>query len=501
MITPLPTREELLKLPDDALVAMVWRLEWEKRRHKHQIEPEGDWWTIWLLLAGRGAGKTRGAAEWVAAKAYDNPGTRWLVGGPTSEDVREVCFEGESGLLACIPRELIVTYTMKPPEIVMKTRTAGVTSMIHGIPASEPERYRGPNWHGGWLDEMAAWQYDKEAFDMIMFSVRLGAHPRLIITTTPKPKAMIRDLVKRDGKDVVVVRASTYANIDNLAPTFRNQILRYESTNLGRQEIHAEVLDPEEQGIIKRSQIRMWPADRQFPWFEYIVMSLDTALTEETRDKDTGDPDYTACQVWGLFQHEKRANAMLIDAWQARLGFPDLIKRVKDEMKSEYGQMETPILRPLIGPAQVALETKMIDLLLIEDIGSGKSLRQVLASQGIHGYAYNPGRAKKLDRLHAISHLFPAGVIWMTEGRRPDKDNPGKYIHTGEFSSWTNDVIDQVCTFHGEGSIPHDDHVDAMSQALRLLSDRNLLNTVRAKPGDDGGARPQAAPSANPYGQ
>lgn len=492
------TREELMQMSAPELEALAWRSNWLAKAHPHQIAPPGDWWNIWLMLAGRGAGKTRTAAEETGWNAWSNPGTRWLVCAPTSEDVLGVCFMGESGLMSCIPRSLIESFTQKPPQITLINK-----SLIHGIPASEPDRLRGPQWHGGWLEELAAWQYDRESFDMIQFANRLGQHPRLIISTTPKPRALIRDLVKREGKDVVVTRASTYANLANLAPTFRDAILRYESTNLGRQEIHAELLDPEEQGIIRRSSIRMWPASKQLPWFDYIVMSLDGALTEETRDKKTGDPDYSAAGVWGLFQFEKRANVMLLDAWMERYGFPDLLDRLRLEMKAEYGQMETPILRPLIGPTQVALETKKVDLLIVEDIGVGRSARQQLATQGIMAYAYNPGRVKKLDRLHVVSHLFTGGtadglgVVWMTEGKRQIKGRPGEYEHTGDFASWAQPVIDQLCTFSGEGSIPHDDHVDQTSQALRVLSDRNMLDTIRARTADNEPRAPLI--TDNPY--
>lgn len=471
------SREELMAMSAPELEALAWRMSWLAKAHKHQIMPPGTWWTKWLLLAGRGAGKTRTAAEEIGWQAWANPGTRWLVAAPTSDDLLRVCFKGESGLLACIPKALIESFVEKPPQITLVNK-----SIIAGIPASEPDRFRGPQWHGAWLEELAAWQYAQESYEMIVFANRLGERPIMIITTTPKPKALIRDLVKRNGKDVVLVRASTYENMANLAKTFRDEILKFEGTQRGREEIHAEVLDPEEQGIIKRSQIKMWSAGKQLPWFDYIVMSLDTAFTEETRDKKTGDADYTACSVWGLFQFEKRANAMMLDAWQARMGFPELIARVKDELKSEYGQMETPILKPLIGPVQVALETKKIDLLLIEDIGSGKTLRQVLASQNVLAYAYNPGRAKKIERLHAVSHLFAAGVVWMTEGRRPVKGQPGEFEHTGDFSSWAQVMVDQLCCFSGEGSIPHDDMMDSGVQALRLLSDRNMLDSIRHGP-------------------
>lgn len=458
------TRDTLMAMPERDLAALLWRATWERKAHKHQLEPEGDW-SIWLLLAGRGSGKTRGAAEYIGWQAYKNPGTRWLVAAPTSEDVLTVCFEGESGLLACIPRELIKSFTMKPPEIILHN-----DSMIHGIPASEPDRYRGPQWHGIWWDEAAACPYAAEAFDMMDFSLRLGQRPRMLITTTPRPTAFIRDLVKRDGKDVKMVRTSSYANLANVAPTYRDKLLRHAGTQIGRQEIEAELLDPEEQGIIKRSQIRLWPADKQLPWFDYIVMSLDTAMTEETRDKETGDPDYTACGVWALFEYERRTNVMLIDAWQQRLGFPDLIKRVKSEMQAEYGQMEEPVLKPFIGPARVNMLTKKIDLLLVEGINSGKGLLQVLAQQGINGYSYNPKRDSKLARLHGVSHLFAGGVVWMVESK----------FNEGKPRTWAEPVLEQLCTFSGDGTIPHDDHVDQSTQALWLLSNKHMLDTIRA---------------------
>lgn len=441
------------------------------------------------MLAGRGAGKTRAAGEDKGYGAYRHPGSRTLVAAPTSADLRDVCFEGDSGLLNIIPADLRKDYNRSLHEIVLHNG-----SIIKGIPASEPERYRGPQWNFAWADEIAAWQYAREAFDMIMFSLRLGDRPRMVITTTPKPVAIIRDLIAREKKDVVIVRASSYVNLKNLAPTFRDQLLRYEGTTLGRQEIHAEVLDPEEQGIVKRSQIRLWPRDKQLPWFDFIVMSLDTAFTEETRDKKSGNADPTACGVWGLFHYEGRPNAMLLDAWSERLGFPDLIKRVQQEMLSEYGQMEQPILRPLIGPARVNLLTKKIDLLLIEDKGSGISLRQQLATQGILAYAYNPGRAKKLERLHAVSHLFAGGVVWMVESNNT----------AGMPRTWAQPVVDQLCTFSGEGSIDHDDHVDQTTQALRLLSDRNMLDAVRAKPESQRASEnvvPMRREVGNPYAQ
>src|SRR5690606_6127505 len=153
--------------------------------------------------------------------------------------------------------------------------------------------------------------------------LRLGPHPQLLVTGTPKPSPFIRDLVKR--KDVVDVVGSTYENRENLTKSYFVNVAKYEGTKIGRQEIHGEVLDPEESGFVKRSQWTTWPAIRPLPSFHYVVISLDTAFTEDTHDKKKQENDPTACTVWGLFTHPMGAkgkkNIMLLDAWEDWLGF------------------------------------------------------------------------------------------------------------------------------------------------------------------------------------
>ena len=143
-------------------------MTWMSQALDHQILPPGDWWSIWLLLAGRGAGKTKAAAEQIGWWAWCYPKTRALVAAPTSADVRGTCFEGDSGLLSVIPSILIADYNKALHEIRL---TNG--SLIKGIPASEPERFRGPQFGFGWLDELAAWEYIQEAWDQIQFGMRL----------------------------------------------------------------------------------------------------------------------------------------------------------------------------------------------------------------------------------------------------------------------------------------------------------------------------------------
>jgi predicted phage terminase large subunit-like protein len=476
----------LAHLEVDDLAMLEWHLRWKLSARPQQTTPPGAW-NIWLILAGRGFGKTRTGAEDIGWYSAKNPGVRCGVIAPTSGDIRGVCFEGESGLMSILPHSIIDNYNRSIGEITLKNG-----STIRGFSAEEPSRLRGPQFHRVWCDELAAWQYLDETWDMMMFGLRLGEHPQVVATTTPKPLELIRKLIKesehRQGK-VIVTRGSTYDNAANLAKTFLDQIRQYEGTQLGRQEIHAEVIDPEETGIIKRSWFKLWPASKPLPPLEYIVMSLDTAFTEKSVDRKSHDPDPTACSVWGVFRHEKKPAFLLLDCWEDHLGLPDLIERVKKEYQVRYGDDELkPIIKPLIGPKQSYLTGKAIDLLVIEDKGSGISLRQMLAREDLLAYPYNPGRADKLQRLHAVSHLFAHGHVWVVESdKRP-----------GNPRSWADPLITQLCSFHGEGSIKHDDFVDSTTQALRLLADRNMLSVTK-KPAEGRVEAEIKQPLVNPY--
>ena len=431
-------REKFKRLPADRQAAFAWRAGWLTKAHKHQILPDGDWWSIWLLLAGRGAGKTRTAAEQIGWWAWETPGTRWLVAAPTSADVRATCFEGDSGLIAVIPNILIADYNRAYHEIKL---TNG--SLIKGIPASEPERFRGGQWHGAWCDELAAWDYLQDAWDQIMFSVRLGKHTRILATTTPKPKDLIIDLIGRDGDDVQVTTASTYSNLDNLAPSFQKQILQYEGTKLGRQEIYAEIIDPEEGGIVNRDWFRLWPADKPIPKLDFVVQSYDCAFTEKAQN------DPTAAITFGVFRQEDGPGSVLIiDCWQDRLQYPDLRPKVIDEYETVFGEGK---------------DRKRVDLVLVEDKAAGISLIQDLQRAHIPVRAYNPGRADKVQRLSIVANIIRAGRVWV-----PESMNRKGYVR-----DWAEGMISQVCSFP---NTDHDDFCDAMSQALRYLRDAGFLN-------------------------
>lgn len=429
------------KLDKVSAEVLIKKSKWELTRHAYQKMPEGDWWNIWLFLAGRGAGKTRTAGECLWRLAWEHPKTRWLVSAPTYSDVKDVCFMGESGLLNIMPRQIIEKHTVSDNEI---TLTNG--SIIKGIPASEPDRFRGPQFHGGWLDELAAWDYLDEAWDMIQFGMRLGDRPILICTTTPKPKPLIIDLVNRDGEDVFVTRASTYDNLANLAPTFKQQILQYEGTSIGRQELYAEIIDPEEGGIIKRNMFRLWSADKPLPQFQFVLQSYDCA----TSDKTVNDP--TACVVLGVFKPspDKPMSVMLVDCWSERMQYPELRPRVIDEATSIYGDPDE------FGNG------KKVDQILIEDKSAGISLIQDLQRAGLNVRAYNPGRADKTARLNIVSPIIAKGLMYLPESG----------INENQVRDWVEPFLNQVCAFP---EVRNDDYVDALTQGLRLLRDMGFL--------------------------
>jgi predicted phage terminase large subunit-like protein len=427
------------RLPADQQAAITWQMTWLQKAHKHQVEPVGDWWGIWLMLAGRGAGKTRAAAETLAAWAWEEPNTRWLISAPTSGDVRGTCFEGDSGLLSVIPSVLVADYNKSLHEIRL---TNG--SFIKGIPASEPERFRGGQWHGAWLDELAAWDDLQGAWDMIQFAVRLGKRTRIIASTTPKPKPLIMELIGREGDDVVVTKASTYVNVANLAPSFQKQILQYEGTNLGRQEIHAEIIDPEEGGIVKRDWFRLWPSHKSFPKLEFVLQSYDCA----TSDKTFNDP--SGCITFGVFKPlDGGMSVMVLDCWNEHLQYPDLRPKVINEYETVYGEGK---------------DRKLVDLVLVEDKSAGISLIQDLQRAHLPVHAYNPGRADKVQRLSIVANIIKAGRVWV-----PESSNRRGFVR-----DWAEGMVSQICSFP-EGTV-HDEYVDCMSQGLRYLRDAGWIS-------------------------
>lgn len=244
-----------------------------------QIPPSGDW-QYWLLKAGRGYGKTRVGAEWTIKQARENPGCRLTLISPTAADARDVMVEGESGILTISDEGFRPIYE---PSKRRLTWPNGSIALLFS--AEEPNRLRGPQCHYAWCDELASWKYP-ETWDMLQFTLRLGKRPQAIITTTPRPTKIIKELMK--DPHCVVTGGSTYENKDNLAPTFIEKIIqKYEGTRLGRQELNAEILDDNPDALFQRNIIENLRV-RESPPLLRIVIGVDPAVTSGETSDDTG---------------------------------------------------------------------------------------------------------------------------------------------------------------------------------------------------------------------
>jgi len=267
--------------------AIELRTNWLETARDKQLQPAYKHY-IWLILAGRGWGKTRTGAQDIALYALRNPNTISAVVAPTSGDLRRVCFGGPSGLVSIIPKEcLSVTKDMKGYSSSISEIRLHNGSKIVGYAASEPERLRGPQFHRAWCDEVAAWRYP-EAFDQLMFGLRLGKNPQCLITTTPKPTKIIRDLVARE--DVAVTTGNTFENEANLAESALAMLRdKYEGTTLGRQELYAEIIENLEgalwtSALIDEARLH----ENTEKELKNIIVAIDPAVTNNEDSDETG---------------------------------------------------------------------------------------------------------------------------------------------------------------------------------------------------------------------
>ncbi len=239
-------------------------------------------------MAGRGFGKTRTGAEWVREQIKMGKSRIALI-APTASDARDVMVEGESGLLAvCWAGDKSANGDMlgRPSYEPSKRRVTWANGAVATLfSAEEPERLRGPQHEAMWCDELAAWKYLRETWDMAMFGLRLGNDPRTIITTTPKPLPLIKEIIK--DPTTVVTKGSTFDNSGNLAPKFLQTIKdKYEGTRLGRQELDAEILDDLPGALWSRTEMDEHRL-MQAPELIRVVVSVDPSGT--AGEGDDGD--------------------------------------------------------------------------------------------------------------------------------------------------------------------------------------------------------------------
>jgi phage terminase large subunit-like protein len=278
MTATLTAPPEAVEAWANARPAVRNRARWQIISRPKQQTPEGNW-NIWLVMSGRGWGKTRTAAEDMAYFGITHPGSRLAIVAPTYSDARDTCVEGESGLLACLPDEEVATWNRSLGELILNNGTR--YKLFSG---DEPDRLRGPQHHRAWCDELAAFRYT-DTWDMLMMGLRLGDHPQCVVTTTPRPSHLLRSLVARS--DVVVTRGSTFDNADNLAPAALESLRRrYSGTRMGLQELEGQLLEEAEGALWQREWIESSRVTRSpQKGYRVKVVALDPADGKDESDE------------------------------------------------------------------------------------------------------------------------------------------------------------------------------------------------------------------------
>ncbi len=258
------------RLKDHELVAIF--TDWTRRGHPYQFGPDDIDWDIWLLMGGRGCGKTRAGSEWIRNRVANGAARRIALVAPTYNDAREVMLEGESGLLNIgQPKE-------RPVYIASRRRLEWPCGAIGQIfSAEEPDGLRGPQFDCAWADEFCAWSYPEDTLSNLRLCLRLGLMPQIMITTTPKPVEALRNLIAAPG--VAVTRARTSDNRHNLAPGFiRAMETAYGGSRLGRQELNGELLLDTPGALWNRAQMEAVQIGH-IPELSRIIVAVDPPVT------------------------------------------------------------------------------------------------------------------------------------------------------------------------------------------------------------------------------
>ncbi len=257
-------RDVLAQMTPQELAAL--NRNWLLNAHDAQRPPTGNSWRTWLFLGGRGAGKTRAGAQWLAAQA--RPGARLALVGPTLHDVREVMVEGPSGLRAIAPDHDRPRFESSRRRLVYDSG-----AIAYAFSAEDPESLRGPQFHHAWADEFCAWPQPEAVMSQLRLGLRLGSAPRTVVTTTPKPVAALRRLMAEP--DLVMTRAGTAANADHLSPAFLEGLDRlYGGTRLAAQELEGLVVEVDGAALWRAedfARLRRPPPER----YDSIVLAVD----------------------------------------------------------------------------------------------------------------------------------------------------------------------------------------------------------------------------------
>lgn len=380
--------------PDDKARLLTYWPFWAR---PEQLTPPGEW-NVWLILSGRGWGKTRTGAEDVKAYGLAHPECRIAIVAPTFADARDTCVEGDSGLLSVLPRGALKKYN----------RTLGELELTNGahyklFSAAQPDRMRGPQHHRAWCDELAAWEYTQDAWDQLMFGLRLGMRPQVIVTTTPRPKHLLYELLARP--DVRVTRGSTFDNAANLAPPALESLrARYAGTRLGRQELAGEILDDTPGALWKRDAIEAQRVTK-LPDLKRVVVAIDPAVTSGEGSDETG----VIVAGLGVDGHgyvlDDRSRRATPDAW-AREAVAAYHSRKADRIVAEVNN----------GGDLVALTIRTVD--------ASVAYKAVHASRGKQARAEPVAALYEQGRIHhcgAFPDLEDQLTTWTQGDASPDR--------------------------------------------------------------------------------
>ena len=271
-------------LSDQATAALPYLFEFWAM--DHQLPPSGDWKT-WVILGGRGAGKTRAGAEWVRCQVEGatpldmGRARRVALVGETIEQVREVMIFGQSGILACSPPDRMPKWEATRKRLVWEN---GAVAQVFS--AHDPDSLRGPQFDAAWVDELAKWKKGRETWDMLQFSLRLGDSPQQVVTTTPQNVAVLKEILAQ--RSSVTTSAPTTANRAFLAPSFLAEVTaKYGGTRLGRQELEGEVLSDREGALWSEALLEAAQID-EAPSPDRVVVAVDPPVTGHKGSDDCG---------------------------------------------------------------------------------------------------------------------------------------------------------------------------------------------------------------------
>ena len=371
--------------------------------HQNPPDPGESDWTTWLLIGGRGAGKTRAGAEWVRKFAVASPGAHIALIGETEHDVREVMIEGVSGLISIHPP------LERPIWISSRRRLEWRNGAVaQAFSAEDPESLRGFQFSAAWCDEIAKWRQAEATFDMLQFGLRLGERPRQVVTTTPRPIPLLKRLIK--DATTAVTRAGTRANAFNLSASFLDTVVaRYAGTRLGRQEIDGEIIDDRPDALWLRATIEACRVDAAPPLVR-IVVGVDPPASANAQS--------AACGLVAAGRAEDGRIYVIADETNAGLS------------PSGWAAKAIALWRRLEADALVAEVNMGGDMVraVLREVDASVPITTVRASRGKWMRAepiatlYEQGRVKHVGTFPALEdEMCDFGLDGLSNGRSPDR--------------------------------------------------------------------------------